>query len=77
MWPVKSSIRTAAPLPSKRLFRPIPILSQTRLQSVQVQDYAAPSAVTIPVNTLQNDDKGKFVMVAVKEGEKMLARKRQ
>jgi multidrug efflux pump subunit AcrA (membrane-fusion protein) len=40
-----------------------------------VQDYARKGAVTIPVNTLQNDDKGKFVMIAVKENNKLIARK--
>jgi len=34
---------------------------------VRLQDYAVPKAVTIPVNTLQNDDKGKYVMVATKD----------
>ncbi len=33
-------------------------------------------AITIPVNTLQNDDQGKFVMVAVDEKGKLTARKR-
>jgi len=28
------------------------------------------------VSTLQNDDKGKFVMVAVQEGDKLVAHKR-
>ena len=59
-----------APIPSNPDFKP------NQIANVQVQDYAAPAAITIPVNTLQNDDKGKFVMVAVKEGDKMLARKR-
>ncbi len=33
-------------------------------------------AIIIPVNTLQNDEKGKFVMVASKENGKLVARKR-
>jgi RND family efflux transporter MFP subunit len=60
-----------APIPSDPDFKP------NQIANVQVQDYAAASAVTIPVNTLQNDDQGKFVMVAVKEGDKLVARKRQ
>jgi RND family efflux transporter MFP subunit len=34
---------------------------------VRLQDYNAPKTVAIPVNTLQNDDKGKYVMVATKD----------
>ncbi|MDQ3277778.1 MAG: efflux transporter periplasmic adaptor subunit, partial [Bacteroidota bacterium] len=35
-----------------------------------------PQAITIPVNTLQNDDRGKYVMVAVTEKDRLLARKK-
>jgi RND family efflux transporter MFP subunit len=68
--PNRRTFTIEAPIPSHPDFKP------NQIANVQVQDYAAPSAVTIPVNTLQNDDKGKFVMVAVNEGGKMLARKR-
>lgn len=60
-----------APIPSSPDFKP------NQIANVQVQDYAAPKAITIPVNTLQNDDAGKFVMVAANEGDKLIARKRQ
>jgi membrane fusion protein, multidrug efflux system len=53
-----------------------PELRPNQIAVVKIQDYAAGNAVTIPVNVLQNDEKGKFVMVAVKEGAKMIARKR-
>ena len=43
---------------------------------IRIQDYTINNTITVPVNTLQNDDKGKFVMVAVKEGERLVARKR-
>lgn len=43
---------------------------------VKIQDYAASDVISIPLNTLQSDDKGKFVMVAVKEAKGMVARKR-
>ncbi len=43
---------------------------------VKIQDYTVNNAITVPVNTLQNDEKGKYVMVAVKENNKLLARKR-
>lgn len=59
-----------APIPSDPDFKP------NQIASVRIQDYSAPQAITIPVNTLQNDDKGKFVMVAISEGGKWIARKR-
>jgi membrane fusion protein (multidrug efflux system) len=42
-------------------------LRANQLANVQIEDYALPNAITIPVNTLQTDDKGKFVLVAVKD----------
>ncbi len=45
--------------------------------NVRIQDYTTPNAITIPVNTLQTDEQGKFVLVAVKEGNTLVARKRQ
>lgn len=44
---------------------------------VKIQDYTVPDAMTVPVNILQTDEQGKFVLVAAKEGTKMVARKRQ
>ena len=43
---------------------------------VNIQDYTISNTITVPVNTLQTDDKGKFVMVAIKENGKTIARKR-
>jgi membrane fusion protein, multidrug efflux system len=48
-----------------------------QIAMVRIQDYAVPNAITIPINTIQNDDKGKFVMVAVVENGKKVAKKRQ
>jgi membrane fusion protein, multidrug efflux system len=47
-----------------------------QIAMVRIQDYAVPNAITIPINTIQNDDKGKFVMVAVVESGKKVAKKR-
>lgn len=52
-------------------------LRPNQIAMVRIQDYVNPTAITIPVNTLQNDEKGKFVMVATKEGAKLIARKKQ
>ncbi len=43
---------------------------------LRIRDYAATGAITVPVATLQNDDKGKFVMVAATEKGGLVARKR-
>lgn len=43
---------------------------------VKIQDYTVPHAMTVPVNILQTDEQGKFVLVAVKEGNTMIAHKR-
>ena len=43
---------------------------------VKIQDYTASNALSIPVNSLQNDEKGKYVMVAVKDGSRLVARKK-
>lgn len=51
-------------------------LKPNQVAKVHIKDYGNASAITIPVNTLQSDENGKFVMVAVKEGDKLVARKR-
>ena len=43
---------------------------------VKLQDYAAKNVITAPVNTLQTDEKGKYVMVGVTEKGKLTAHKR-
>ena len=44
---------------------------------VKIKDYHAPNAITIPINVVQTDEKGKFVYVIMKEGNVMKARKKQ
>lgn len=51
-------------------------LKPNQVAKIKIKDYVAPSVITVPVNTLQNDENGKFVFVAVKEGDKLVARKR-
>ena len=46
------------------------------MAKVHIKDYGNKNALTIPVSTLQNDEKGKYVMVAVTENGKLIARKR-
>ena len=53
-----------------------PTLKPNQLALMKIRDYTAPSTVSIPLNSLQNDEKGKFVMVASQEKGKLFARKR-
>lgn len=52
-------------------------LRPNQIALVQILDYSAPNSITIPLNTLQTDEHGKYVLIAVKEGDKMVARKRK
>jgi len=52
------------------------LIRPNQVAQVKIQDYAANNAIAIPVNTVQTDEKGKYVYVAVKEGNKLVARKK-
>lgn len=54
-----------------------PSIRANQLAKVQIQDYSSNDAITVPVNTLQTDEEGKFVLVAVKEGSNLVARKKR
>ena len=43
---------------------------------IRIEDYVKANALTIPVNTLQTDETGKFIYVAVNEKNGLVARKR-
>ena len=68
--PNSRSFYIEAHLPNDNNFHP------NQIAVVQIQDYSKKGAITIPVNTLQTDEEGKFVMVAVNENGKLIARKR-
>ena len=51
-------------------------LKPNQIALMKIKDYAAAHAIAIPLNTLQNDEKGKFVMVATSEKGKFFAHKR-
>lgn len=51
-------------------------LKPNQVAKVHIKDYGNANAITIPVNTLQNDETGKYVMLAAKEGDKLVAHKR-
>lgn len=64
------SFRAEAKLPSDGSIRP------NQIALVRIQDYSAPNAIAVPVNTVATDEKGKYVYIAVTEGGKMVARKK-
>jgi membrane fusion protein (multidrug efflux system) len=43
---------------------------------VKLEDYKASNALVIPINTLQTDEKGKYVMVATQDKGKTVAHKK-
>ncbi|HEY1115031.1 MAG TPA: efflux RND transporter periplasmic adaptor subunit [Chitinophagaceae bacterium] len=67
--PATRAFYIEAPIPSDPDFKP------NQIAIVKIQDYATSNAITIPLSTLQNDESGKFVMVAEKEGGRLVARK--
>ncbi len=52
-------------------------LRPNQIAMVKILDYSSPNTPVINVNTLQNDEQGKFVLVAAKEGDRLIARKRK
>ena len=43
---------------------------------VKLQDYSATNVVTIPINTLQSDETGKYVLVGVQQQDRLVAHKK-
>jgi membrane fusion protein, multidrug efflux system len=64
------SFNIEARIPSDGSSRP------NQIAKIQIQDYAVKNTFAVPVNTVQTDEKGKYVFVAVKEGDRMVARKK-
>jgi RND family efflux transporter MFP subunit len=64
------SFTAEAKLPYDGLMRP------NQNATVKIEEYSAANAITTFVNTVQTDDKGKFVYIAVQEGAKLVARKK-
>ena len=68
--PVTRTFYIEAKVPSSSNLKP------NQVAKVHIKDYGNQNAITIPMSTLQNDETGKYVMLAVKEGDKLIARKR-
>jgi len=68
--PLSRSFYIEAKLPMDKNFRP------NQLVQVKIKDYEKKDAISAPINLLQNDEKGKFIYVAVMENGKLMARKK-
>ena len=68
--PTGRSFTTEARLPSD------PLLKTNQLATMKILDYKAKATVTVPVNIVQSDEKGKYVYVIEKSGDKQVARKK-
>ncbi|MFL5810609.1 MAG: efflux RND transporter periplasmic adaptor subunit [Flavisolibacter sp.] len=53
-----------------------PLIRPNQIVQIRIQDYQVPNTIAIPVNTVQSDDKGKYVFLAANEGDRMVARKK-
>jgi membrane fusion protein (multidrug efflux system) len=51
-------------------------IKPNQVGQIRIQDYNNPNVVTVPLNTVQSDDKGKYVYVLEKEGTKTIASKK-
>jgi RND family efflux transporter MFP subunit len=51
-------------------------LKPNQIAQIKILDYKANDVIAIPLNTVQSDEKGKYVYVMEKSGNKMVARKK-
>ena len=59
--PINRSFFMEAKVPADKDLRP------NQIALIRIQDYSIQNTITVPVNTVQSDEKGKFVMTAAKE----------
>jgi len=68
--PLNRSFYVETKLPVDKNFR------TNQMVQVKIKDYEKKNAISAPINLLQNDEKGKFIYVAVTENGKLIARKK-
>jgi RND family efflux transporter MFP subunit len=68
--PTNRSFTTEAKLPSD------PFLKPNQSAIMKILDYQSKGTIAVPVNVIQSDEKGKYVYVAEKDGDKMVARRK-
>jgi len=52
-------------------------LRPNQVARIQIQDYKTSNAIVVPLNTVQTDEKGKYVFIAADENGKRIAKKKQ
>ncbi|HPH99460.1 MAG TPA: efflux RND transporter periplasmic adaptor subunit [Chitinophagaceae bacterium] len=68
--PATRSFYVQIKIPSTNDLRP------NQIATVKIEDYVIKNAVAVPINVVQNDEKGKYILVAVKENSGLIARKK-
>lgn len=68
--PDTRSFYVEAKIPTDKDFHP------NQVAYVKIRDYQAPNALTVPLNTVQSDEKGKYVLIAAKENNRLVAKKK-
>src|SRR5579862_676084 len=68
--PNSRSYTVEAKIPYDKDFHP------NQIALIKIQDYTVPNAIVVPVSSVQNDQKGKYVLVAAKEAGRLIAKKR-
>jgi len=68
--PNKRTFDIEARIPSDANLKP------NQVAVVKILDYTAKNTIVVPLNVVQSDDKGKFVFVMEKNGDRMIARKK-
>lgn len=51
-------------------------LRPNQIATVKILDYSAPNSIAVPLNTVQTGQNGKYVLVATKKGDQLVAQKR-
>jgi membrane fusion protein (multidrug efflux system) len=68
--PNSRSYTIEAKIPYDKDFHP------NQIALIKIQDYSVPNTIVVPVSAVQNDEKGKYVLIASKEKDKLIARKK-
>jgi membrane fusion protein, multidrug efflux system len=68
--PTSRSFTAEGKLPADNDFRP------NQIATAKIEDYKSKGAITVPINVVQTDEKGKYVYVAETTGGKTVARKK-
>jgi RND family efflux transporter MFP subunit len=68
--PTTRSFNIEGKLPADKDLRP------NQIASAKIEDYKSANAITVPINVVQTDEKGKYVYVAETTGGKTVARKK-